>query len=69
MYSLYCIVCGTAVGTLQNVEAENTKKDTGPKTVQNGWKIPTGDELQVMCRKQSIVTRMTVKQWTGLVSW
>ena len=65
---IVCAVCGTAVGTLQNVGAENAKKDIGPKTVQNCWKKPTDDELRGMCRKLSVVTRVAVKHWNGLVS-
>lgn len=47
MYGLYC-VCGTAAGTLRNVEAENAEEDIGP---QNGSEWPDNtadDELQVM---------------------
>ena len=56
---------GTAAGTLQDVEAESTKKDIG----QNGRPLPTDGELQVMCRKQGIVTSVTIKRLNGLVSW
>jgi hypothetical protein len=39
----------------------------GPIKDQNGWRIRTNDELQVMCRKPNIVTTIKVRklQWAG----
>jgi hypothetical protein len=36
---------------------------------QNGWRIGTNDELQVVCRKPNIVTTVKVRrlQWAGHV--
>jgi hypothetical protein len=39
----------------------------GPIKDQNGWRIRTNDELQVMCRKSNIVTTIQVRrlEWAG----
>jgi hypothetical protein len=37
---------------------KNTSKDKRPNKYQNGWKIRTVDELQVMCGNVNILRRI-----------
>jgi len=43
-------------------EAENATKDVWPQKNQNGWRICSNDELQVMYRKPNIVTTVTARR-------
>jgi hypothetical protein len=46
---------------------ENTKKDIWPNKSSKGWRIQNNVELQVMYRKQNIVTTINVRrlEWAG----
>jgi hypothetical protein len=48
-------------------ECKMLRKVRGPVKDQNGWRIQTNDELQVICRKPDIVTMIKVRRldWAG----
>jgi hypothetical protein len=58
-----CILSETYLFILQlisDIKTDCTVKD------QNGWRIRTNDELQVMYRKRNIVTAINIRrQWPG----
>jgi len=49
------------------MEAENATKYVWPKKNENGWRICSNDELQVIYRKPNIVTTITARrlEWAG----